>query len=151
MVIDNIRNAEKYTYLHPAFRAVFEELKKYTAGTKQERLTLDGDKVFINYSSYVNKNADECRFESHDKYIDIQFVVKGREFIDVCDTDGLAFTENRLAEGDIAFYETPDKYSTADLGEGDFVILFPGEAHRPLVAPNGVPTETFKAVAKILL
>lgn len=150
MVTDNIANADKYVSLHPEFRAVFEALKAYTEDTPAEKNVIDGEKAFINYSSYVNKDAGECKFESHKKYIDIQFVVSGREFIDVCAADGLTYTENRLDEGDIAFFETPEKFSTADLGAGDFVILFPGEAHRPLVAPDGVPTKTFKAVAKIL-
>lgn len=151
MVIDNIANCEKYYSLHPEFKAVFEALKGYTPETPAVKNVINGDTAFINYSTYTNKPVGECKFESHKKYIDIQFVVKGREFIDVCDTKGLTFTEDNLENGDIAFYEDPECFSTADLSDGDFVILFPGEAHRPLVAPKDVPTVTSKAVAKIIL
>lgn len=150
MIIDNIANAEKYYPVHPAFKAVFEALEKYTEETPEVKNVIDGDSVFINYSSYENKPETECKFESHKKYIDIQYVVSGHERIDVTAADGLAFTENRLDDGDIAFYETPAYFSAADLRAGDFAVLFPGEAHRPLVAPDGVPVKTFKAVAKII-
>ena len=151
MIIDNIKNADKYIAVNPYFKAVFEVLKSYDADTEEKRTEIDGDKAFINLSSYVNKNVSECKFESHARYMDIQFVVTGHEYIDVTDTDGLVFTENKLTESDIAFYEDPDFFTTADLQPGDFVVLFPGEAHRPLVAPDGKGIATKKAVAKIVM
>lgn len=151
MIIDNIANASKYASVHPAFAPVFEALKTFSAASPEGKTVIDGDSAFINFSSYLNKDVSECRFESHKKYIDVQYVAAGHERIDVCPAAGLAFTENRLDEGDIAFYEDPDSFSSADLLPGFFVVLFPGEAHRPLVAPDGVPVKTSKAVAKILL
>lgn len=149
MVIDKIKNAAKYYSLHPKFKAVFEELAALTADSEKTRYEIDGENAFFSVSEYENKSVSECKFESHRKYIDIQYVVTGHEHIDVEDADGLEVTEPFSANGDIAFYADTEKFSTADLADGDFVILFPGEAHRPLVAPNGLPVRTVKAVAKI--
>lgn len=150
MIIDSIKNAQNYYSVHPSFKAAFEALKAITEETPDEKITVDGDNIFINLSSYTNKNVDDCLFESHKKYIDIQFVLKGSEIIDVCDINGLNVTENRLETDDIAFYENTDTFNTAYLNAGEFVVLFPEEAHRPCVAPDGKGVKVRKAVAKII-
>ena len=150
MIIDSIRNAKKYYAVHPSFEKAFRALSEIDESTPDEKITVDGDNVFINLSAYTNKNVNDCLFESHKKYIDIQFVIDGSEIIDVCDTDTLKATDDRLDTDDIAFYENTDDFSRAHLTEGLFVVLFPGEAHRPCVAPDGKGVKVRKAVAKII-
>lgn len=149
MIIDKIENANRYYSLHPDFESVFEGLKKLTAQSDKVRYEVNGDKAFYNLSEYENKPAGECKFESHRVYTDIQYVVAGHEHIDVADAGELKVTEDFSDGGDCAFYADTAEFHVADLRAGEFVILFPGEAHRPLVAPNGVPVKTVKAVAKI--
>ncbi len=150
MIIDSIKNASKYYCVHPSFKAAFEALEKLDESTPNERITVDGDNIFINMAEYVNKSIDECLYESHKKYIDIQYVVSGEEYIDLCDQDILEFTDNRLDTDDIAFFKDTDKFSRADLTEGMFVVIFPGEAHKPCIAPDGKGVKVRKAVAKII-
>lgn len=150
MIIDSIKNAHKYYSVHPSFRKAFEALSAIDENTPDERITVDGDNIFINLSAYTNKNVDDCLFESHKKYIDIQFVVNGSEIIDVCDIKGLEATDDRLETDDIAFYKNTEIFHTAFLTEGEFVVLFPEEAHRPCVAPDGKGVKVRKAVAKII-
>lgn len=150
MIIDNIKNCERYFSVHPQFGRVFETLRQLDADTAPGRYGIDGDNAFVNHSAYTNKNVNDCRFESHGKYIDIQYVISGAERIDVCAAEGLAVTEDNLEQGDIAFFEAPDKFVPVTLRCGDFVILFPGEAHRPCVAPDS-PRSVVKAVAKVLV
>ena len=150
MIIDSIKNAKKYYSVHPSFKAAFEALEKIDESTPNERITVDGDNIFINMAEYVNKNVDECAYESHKKYIDIQYVVSGEEYIDLCDQDILECTDNRLDTDDIAFFRNTDKFSRADLTEGIFVVIFPGEAHKPCIAPDGKGVKVRKAVAKII-
>lgn len=149
MIIDSIKNAHKYYDLHPSFRTAFEALAKIDDNTPDERLTVDGDNIFINLGEYTNKNIDECLFESHKNYIDIQYVLKGEEYIDICDEKILEVTNDRLETDDIAFFGNTEKFSRADLTEGIFVVIFPGEAHKPMIAPDGKGIKTRKAVAKI--
>lgn len=150
MIIDSIKNAGKYYSVHPSFKAAFEALMKIDESTPNERITVDGDNIFINMAEYTNKNIDECLYESHKKYIDIQYVVSGEEYIDLCDQDILECTDNRLDTDDIAFFRNTDKFSRADLTEGVFVVIFPGEAHKPCIAPDGKGVKVRKAVAKII-
>ena len=150
MIIDSIKNAAKYYSVHPSFEAAFKALAEINDSTEDGRITVDGDSLFINLSAYTNKNVDECAYESHRKYIDIQFVLTGREFIDLCPAEELEITEDRLSTDDIAFFKNGEAYSRADLTEGAFVIIFPEEAHRPCVAPDGKGVKVRKAVAKII-
>ena len=150
MIIDSIKNARKYYCVHPSFEKAFEALAAIDESTPNERITVDGDSIFINLGEYVNKNVDECLFESHKKYIDIQYVVTGEEYIDLCDQELLKTTDDRLDTDDIAFFENTDKFSRADLTEGIFVVIFPGEAHKPCIAPDGKGVKVKKAVAKII-
>ncbi len=151
MIIDKISEAKKYFSVHPSFEKAFKALEAIDDNTPNDRIGVDGDNIFINLSDYTNKNVDDCLFESHKKYIDIQFVLKGSEIIDVCDADNLTYTDNRLETDDIAFFENTDIFSSAYLEEGMFLVLFPGEAHRPCVAPDGKGVKVRKAVAKIIL
>lgn len=150
MIIDSIKNAAKYYSVHPSFETAFKALAAIDDSTEDGRITVDGENIFINLSAYTNKNVDDCAYESHRKYIDIQYVVTGREFIDLCPAEELEITEDRLETDDIAFFKNGEAYSRADLTEGAFVIIFPEEAHRPCVAPDGKGVKVRKAVAKII-
>lgn len=150
MIIDKISEAHKYYNVHPFFREAFETLGKIDNNVPDEKIIIDSDKAFINPATYTNKNVSECKFENHRKYIDIQFIIDGHEYIDVTDADDTKITEDNMEKGDIAFYKAPDTFTRADLTKGYFAVLFPGEAHRPGVAPDGKGIKTRKAVAKIL-
>ncbi|MBQ3085747.1 MAG: YhcH/YjgK/YiaL family protein [Clostridia bacterium] len=151
MIIDNIKNCEKYYSLHPSFAAAFEQLKKMTAESEPGRYTVDGDSVFVNMAAYTTKTHDACKYENHKKYVDIQYVLSGAERIDLIDADKLTVTEDKYADGDIAFFALSPAQTSVTLQAGDFVLIFPDEAHSPCMADNNVPSAVAKAVAKVRL
>lgn len=149
MIIDNIKNCEKYFHLHPSFKAAFEQLKKLTAESEPGRYTVDGDSIFVNMSAYITKKHDECKFENHKKYVDIQYVLSGAERIDLIDAEKLTVTEDKYADGDIAFFADAAAQTRVTLQAGDFVLIFPDEAHSPCMAVDNEPSAVAKAVAKV--
>ena len=151
MIIDTIKNCEKYYSLHPSFAAAFEQLKKMIAESEPGRYTVDGDSVFVNMAAYTTKTHDECKYENHKKYVDIQYVLSGAERIDLIDADKLTVTEDKYADGDIAFFALSPAQTSVTLQAGDFVLIFPDEAHSPCMADNNVPSAVAKAVAKVRL
>ena len=40
---------------------------------------VDGDNVYINRDTYVARPMEECFYENHENYIDLQIVLKGKE------------------------------------------------------------------------
>lgn len=73
------------------------------------------------------------RFETHVKYADVQYVVSGGESILVAPLDGLATVEDRLEADDVRFHAEPDPAAITEyeMGEGDFLLLLPEDAHKP--------------------
>lgn len=53
-----------------------------------------------------------------------------------------------LADKDIAFLSEGGQEKTVVLNEGDFVVFYPGEVHKPLCAV-GAPALVRKAVVKM--
>lgn len=151
MIIDNIKNCEKYYNIHPSFKAAFEQLKALTAESETGRYTVDGDAIFVNHAAYTTKKHDECKFENHKRYVDIQYVLSGAERIDLIDADKLTVTEDKYADSDIAFFANADGQTSVTLQAGDFVLIFADEAHRPCMAADNKPSAVVKAVAKIRL
>lgn len=43
------------------------------------KTVVDGDNVFINRDTYVAKPLEECFYENHENYMDLQIVLKGQE------------------------------------------------------------------------
>ena len=43
-----------------------------------KRYDIDGDNLYAPVSEYLTKNEEDAKFEAHQKYIDIQYVVSGK-------------------------------------------------------------------------
>jgi len=148
MIIDNIRNKARYLALHPELAEVFTFLETLTSESEAMRYELS-EKAYVNHVVYTTKPVAECRFEGHAVYADIQYIVKGCEIIDLADDQGLTVNENRLEADDVCFYDAPATYTRVTLRDGDFVLIYPHEAHRPSVALSDAPISVCKAVAKV--
>ena len=92
--------------------------------------------------------AGEGRFyEAHRRYIDIQYIASGSERIRVRDLDELEEQTPYDAERDVAFYRQAPGTDVI-LRAGEFAILYPHEAHLPMM-PVDKPAEVSKVVVKV--
>jgi YhcH/YjgK/YiaL family protein len=123
---------------------------KNTDLTKLEvkRYDIDGDNLFATVSEYISKNEETTKFEVHRKYIDIQYVISGKEVMNIAQltsvkevlmpydaTKDIEFvTVNKL----VSLKATPDK----------FFIFFPVDVHRPGLK-DGVNSPVRKVVIKL--
>ena len=108
---------------------------------------IDGDALFASSSEYISAPREGKIFENHHVYIDVQMMIEGEEQIDViipADAPDVDFSE----ENDIEFAAFDKSYSTITLRAGDFLLLLPGEWHRPGVAIEG-GAKCRKTVVKI--
>lgn len=81
--------------------------------------------------AYNTKPVEMCRLESHEKYVDIQWLLKGEERIDITATAGLEVDEPYSDEKDVAFWKAPQDIMQIVLNEGCYTVLYPENAHRP--------------------
>ena len=80
MLATSIDLIQKYDYLEEKFKKGYEFLrKKDLKALPLGRADIDGDEVFASVQEYTTMPADACKYESHNRYFDIQYVVEGQE------------------------------------------------------------------------
>lgn len=113
------------------------------------RYPINGDKMFALVQEMDTSLAPNSRFEAHERYLDVQYLVSGLERIDYLpQTSEARLLEDHRAERDIAFYATGEPASELILRPGMFAVFYPGELHRPGCAV-GTPGKIRKVVLKI--
>ena len=111
------------------------------------RYEIDGDAVFALVQEYETRLPEECRWEAHYKYTDIQYVVEGSEKIGWSTLDDVAKTEDR-PEDNVYFFDMEGDYFLLDTGQ--FAVFTPQDAHRPGVAIDGL-AQIKKVVVKVAM
>jgi hypothetical protein len=80
MILDTMKNKELYYKLGEGFKKGFEFIEKCKVeGIEVGKYEIDGKNVFANVQEYNSK--EEAKFESHDNYIDVQYILKGNEMM----------------------------------------------------------------------
>lgn len=109
---------------------------------------IDGRDVYAMVQEYETEPWEKRSFETHDKYTDIQYVVKGREVLGYARRGDLKEKDPYNEKSDITFYEEPEASVACACVEGDFMIFFPTDGHKPKAA-NGECSPVKKIVLKI--
>ena len=120
------------------------------SGLGAGRYPVDGDAVFALVQEPRTAERGECRWESHRRYLDIQYLLAGQERIGFQNAGALAVAEPYDAGRDIAFYRDNGRGFFAPLEAGSFVVCFPHDAHMPLVCGDG-PQQIRKVVMKVMV
>lgn len=150
MIIDNKKNKELYYGVHPRFKEAFEFIEKI----ERENLApgcyeIDGKNLFVNVSEYeLGENAGI--YEAHGKYIDIQYIIKGKEAFNCTKESECEVTQAFDESIDAALYRLTGLNTYIEAGEGDFAIFFPQDVHNPGVK-LGERIKVKKAIAKVAL
>lgn len=146
MITDKIENVHMY-------REIPSEVKdflKNLISTAEAGKVILNDNVYANVEKYLTKNVNNAKFEAHEKYIDIQVLLEGDEYIYFTDKSKLTVKEPYDNSRDIVFYgEDVANYPKIKLDGSNFVMLFPHEAHAPQVCVNNNNSEVKKVVVKI--
>ena len=147
MIIDNLINCEKYISLHPDFKTVFDYLKSHDI-SKMEcgRHELRGSELFFNLQEYETKPIQ--KLEAHKKYIDIQVIAIGEEYMGYTNINNTTVSEHYSEEKDVMFLNGSADKLKAD--NKTFLIFFPEDAHMPALCIN-TPQKVKKAIFKILI
>jgi len=107
-----------------------------------------GAGVFALEQAYLSKPAGEGRWESHERHIDVQVVVAGRELMGVIDTRQLVLAEDLREARDLLFFAAHEGGSTLRVGTGELAVFFPADGHKPSLA-DGEPALVRKTVVKV--
>lgn len=146
MILDALEQAARYAPLHPGFAPAFEFLSDASLAQRETgKIELDGERLFVILSHDPGRGRQGAKLESHRRYIDIQYVVRGVDEMGylplaACEKVELAYDPQR----EVALYgDAPEAWIRVP--EGRFVIFWPDDAHAPL----GGQGPLIKAVVKI--
>ena len=104
-----------------------KDIKMEDAG---KTFVVDDDFYYI-VKSYETKDVEDCKFESHRQYIDIQYMVEGKEAMSIIDISHVTPTTEYDEKKDIMFFDSPKECATLTLSAGNYVTFYPNDAHRP--------------------
>ncbi len=133
MILDSISCAERYHGLHLGIDRILEAVKEYTPENYPGgRIELDGENIYLNLLEYDTHSPAEGMTEAHRAYIDVMYMVEGAEAVYVKPVHRLQKVNREYdAQIDAMLAEIDGDSSEIRLMPGDFLILFPEDAHAP--------------------
>ena len=111
------------------------------------KIVLD-ENCFVLEQAYITKDKKDCFFESHRKYIDIQYIFSGVEIMEVENINKLQITKEYDSSLDFAKYAQSLDTSSLIINENELAIFYPNDAHMPCIKLNE-NQKLIKAVFKI--
>jgi YhcH/YjgK/YiaL family protein len=130
MIIDKLSNSHLYSGLGERINKAFDYLKKTNfSKTELGKYEIDGDKIFALVNEYNTKDESEGKLEAHKKYIDVQFVAKGKELMGFAPLENQKVIDEYSEQNDITFFS--GQKSLTQVNEGMFAIFFPTDVHLP--------------------
>jgi YhcH/YjgK/YiaL family protein len=124
-VKQNVLNSKSWT-------AAYKFLKENDLVTMPVgKYDLADDGTYATVTDYLTKDADTAFFEAHRRYIDIQYVAKGKEFIRLTTLDlPLIIHQPYIDKKDIEFFSKKESKQLLATPEV-FFVFFPSDAHMP--------------------
>ena len=145
MIVDTLDRAPLYEPLHPRFKAAFDFLRDTDLlALPPGRTEIDGDNLFALTQSYETQPIQGGTLEAHRKYIDIQVVISGEEYIGYAPLADQPPVDAFDTEKDIGFYQGGGSFIR--ISAGMFAVFYPPDAHLP-----GRHIETPAHVKKVVL
>ena len=148
MIKDKLKNAKNYYNLSENLKKGFSwlletDLKSIDDG----RYEIDGNNVYASVQTYTTKS--DANYEALRKYIDIQYLIKGKEFVGVTDLSNCNTCIQYDFDKDLEFFNCSREDDYFPFREGEFLVLYPNDAHKPSIDYEGLKNEVKKVVVKV--
>jgi YhcH/YjgK/YiaL family protein len=149
MIVDRLEHYRCYPF-GKAWQLAFDFLRSLSADAEEKKYHLQGDDLFAIVMSYETRSPETSELEAHRKYLDIQAVLTGEEVIGWHQADALQIDKPYDAGKDVELYKHPAQgMLRVDLFPGNFMALFPHDAHMPSLMIQQAPVFTKKVVVKV--
>ena len=135
MILDRLENASRYFEAVPRFDKVMAWLQKtdvraIPAGT----VVLEENNLLIKVLDVHGKLIEDCLFETHNDFIDIQIPITGAESMGWKSKATCQHVDKPYDKSiDMALYRE-QATTMANVQPGEFVVFFPEDAHQPGIA-----------------
>lgn len=151
MILDRIQNWPLYFEKGSRVgRGMQFLVNEFDPDAPDGRVDIDGNNVFALIQGYSTRAIDDCRFEAHRVYLDIQYVFQGAEIIGWTPTNQLTVSQEYDEEKDLMFFHPPEFYTSLEIFPETFALFYPGDAHMPGIQQNS-HNDVRKVVVKVRL
>ena len=146
--VNDVKKQITNKYFQIAFNYLENNSNDFTNIKENECVKKElSDDMFILKQIYKTKNRSDCFFESHKKYIDIQFMSKGEEYMDVTDISSLKQLNEYDEKTDFIKYEGKEEnISKLLIRQNELAIFYPSDAHQPCIK-----TEKEEIIYKVVI
>ncbi len=153
MFIGNIDNIDKDGGdFHPVIYSVLEYLRTTDFKNFQDgAYPMPHTDFIVKVQHYDTKPIEDCKPESHKKFIDVQYVFAGEEVLGWCPlSPDLKLVSAYDEKADVAFYQALTPESSVMLCARNYAVLFPLDVHRPCGSlDDDAPEHVTKIVVKV--
>lgn len=149
MIYDHLANADTYRHVKPGIARALDYLSQTDfTEVPNGKYELDGANIYAMVQRYQTRELKDSVWESHRKYIDVQFIFRGEEaFGYVPLNQAPPVTQPYDDKIDAQFYSPATV--TIPLSAGQFVVFYPQDIHAPCLTANGTPSDVVKVVVKV--
>lgn len=150
MIVLQKKDIDNYLYMDTRLTEGLRMIMDGVVERQKTGRTDDSEQMYHNIQCYKTKPFEETRYESHEYWIDIQYIQAGQERIDVLNSeDGIERAEHNK-ETDCIFYRTENGVNGNQLylKAGMLAVFYPEDIHRPCICIDGSETVE-KVVFKI--
>ena len=144
MIFGNINDKTQYDLLckDENFKIALNYIK--ADNFKDEKVNIKDNDIYA-FKNVINTKPFENYFEIHHKYADIFYIIDGQEDIYLTDAKQLKALEEYDEKSDVV-HGTVETYQKISLKKGDYIVIFPEDAHCPSRG-DGKPLE--KLIIKV--
>jgi len=147
MIIDQLENSALFSCISSRMAEAFDYLRNTRFSSLEVgKYEINGTDIFAIVSEYQTKDEFEAKWEAHQNYTDIQYIISGEEKMGYAPLETMEIREQYNSEKDIIILKGNGDYVTAT--PGTFIVFFPHDAHQPCVT-TGNGSKVKKVVVKV--
>lgn len=143
MILDEFKNISAYKSMIKNLQNAINFINK-SDDLSVGRYEFDGG--FLMVQEGITNPIEEGNFETHEKYIDVQYVVEGSETMVWSDKEHLKVTTQYDEKKDAAFYQ--GEGTVIEVKAGMSYVMFPNDAHKACCHVD-IPKKYKKYVIKL--
>lgn len=148
----SLRDTQKYNYLEEKFMIAYRFLQREDLAELPEGAVELENGIVAQIQHYTTSPQQELFYETHDRFFDVQYMVRGEELFGVLPREGLVpnkeANEKIQPGNDIFYYEQPVVDGNVFLHEGDMIVVSPEDVHKPRCMVKE-PKAVIKVVVKV--
>lgn len=149
MITGTLETLKNYGKINPGFEAAYQLIRKSIENNEEDGNYESENGVYYMVLSYDAKKVEEGKFETHIKYIDVQYIVEGIELMQWLPLSRKGQSKGYNPEKDVEFYTDAPDYTDIVAASGEFYIFMPDDVHKPSLRLENKSAKVKKIVVKV--